>query len=246
MNYLRKIVEALKLASPVCLAGRFDDGLAHCVEASVYGAKALALRNIKATAVPCAIVGVNDENTRNLSLGLSAREIFERYQREVGETLEYEPWKAKNLPGVPDDVAPIYMVIRANFHSEHVLIDLTAGQLGRVSGAEFPMQIDATGPADKWPSFASSGWTVEYVETPRAAMVLDAIKGMTDPGYVADLQSLMDVALRCELDFTRFHGELAEKYSGYEAISERLSTMLAPPRPQAPRLGHGHGHDHSH
>lgn len=242
VNYLRKIVAALKLASPVCLAGRFEDGWAHCLEASVYGARALERRNIKARPVPCAVLGVNDANTRNLSLGLTGREIFERYEREVGETLDFEAWKAQHLQGVPDDVAPIYMVIRAHFHSEHVLIDLTSGQLGRVTGDDLPTQLDAIGPGDKWPSFNVNGWNIEYTSSPREKMVLEVAKSLNDKGYVDDLHDLIDLALRCKLDYADFHESLAQGLPNYPMISERLGTMMAAP---AEHEHHDHdGHDH--
>jgi hypothetical protein len=52
-----RTLQALKLATPIALATRFDDSYSHAVEASLSGAELLRQRGIDARAVPCGILG---------------------------------------------------------------------------------------------------------------------------------------------------------------------------------------------
>lgn len=106
--YFRRVIEALGVASPLALAAQFEDGLGHCVEASISGAAALRRRKIKARAVPCAIMGVKDGGDL-FSVGLSARDAYNIMEPEEA----FEEWSRGSTFPV-DKRFHAHMVIEAS------------------------------------------------------------------------------------------------------------------------------------
>ena len=131
VSYLRRMIEALKLASPIFLASRFEDGLGHCLEASIGGVGALYRRGIAARVLPCAVVVRSVEAGRCWSAGLSPSQI---YSLLPSPKPAFEEFRRARLGSGFDDDHPLHVVIEAKHEGERAIIDLTIGQL-RLGGA---------------------------------------------------------------------------------------------------------------
>ncbi|MGD0680317.1 MAG: hypothetical protein ABSC94_33495, partial [Polyangiaceae bacterium] len=131
-----RMIKALRGVAPFCIAARFEDGFKHCVEASVAGAEALKRRaGIKARAIPCAVTLQHAESDVTLTIGFTARQIYDRLSEAEGRP-SFEEWRATEARDLPDNEAPFHEIIEARFGGERALIDLTLGQL-RQTGAPY-------------------------------------------------------------------------------------------------------------
>lgn len=225
--YFQRVIDALALASPICLASRFENSMAHCCEASICGAAALQQWQIKARALPCAIVGQHPSLDVVLAVGLNAREIYARQGLHVADADvgAFELWLAEhgtNLPGEDRFVA--HMVIEAQFQGDRALIDLTFGQIRGSYGLPVSMHTIWYGPG--WPAREVDGWQLEYIDSPRAKQIAAEVGAYLDRGYVSDIKNLMDLALQCRGDMDTFHGALARAQpEEFERAWRRIGTL---------------------
>jgi hypothetical protein len=229
--YFRRIIDALALVSPFCIAARYEDGFKHCVEASVCGAAALGKRKIRARAIPCAVLAFGKDETSGLSIGFSRRQLYDRMDPRDGPLPPFETWQSEAAHGVPDEESPIHEVIEARFSGETALIDMTIAQLQQtcVSNAErIPLSLAAVG--DGWPSFEGSVWTISYMASPHDAQVLarwnTKVNQYSNPTFVADIHDMMDLALSLDLDRDRFLGEMLRRQPGpFAACLGRIADL---------------------
>lgn len=226
MNYLHRMIEALKLASPICLAFRFEDNFAHCIEASVSGAEALRRREIEARALPCAVLVKSTNGMQGWSLGLNPRQI---YDRAVEPIVTFEEWSKGRFMGRLDDEYPIHMVIEAKHAGERVIVDLTLGQLRSPGRAPVPPQIDATvSPDGGWVERTGNGLTITYMDSPNIEHIPEDAKTYRDLDYVEDLHRLMEIALQCQLDPAKYLNELRQRIpADIEVCDQRLSRWMS-------------------
>lgn len=246
MSHLVRVVEALKLASPYCLAARYDN-LKHCVEASVSAAAALRRRNIKARAVPCAVWMRSPDGDRCLSIGLTPRFLYDRLTQEPKPP--FDEWKAATAAAVPDEEFPLHMVIEAKLGGERAIIDLTIGQLCQV-GAELaapvPLQLAAIRrDGEWWPEFDHAGWVIKYLPSPHPPAALDPVLRdarkyeSMNSGFVADLHDSIELALQCGGDVGRYRWELHSQrpIEAGEIEAKILGWMRTPDEHASHRLG---------
>lgn len=217
--YFRKVIEALGVASPLCLAAHFEDGLAHCVEASISGAAALRRRKIQAQAIPCAIVGSRDGDV-SFAVGLSARGVYEF----VEATGPFEEW-ARGSSFPEDKRFHAHMVIEARFAGERAIIDLTYGQLRQGHGLDVPLHLLAFG--DGWPRSQGPGWKLAYMDSPHAAKIREETKIWVGKGLTDDLHDMMEAALYCGCDRSRFLALLrSQQPELVDAVLPRLARFM--------------------
>lgn len=227
MSYLRRMIEALKLASPIFLASRFEDGLGHCLEASIGGVGALYRRGIAARVLPCAVVVRSVEAGRCWSAGLSPSQI---YSLLPSPKPAFEEFRRARLGSGFDDDHPLHVVIEAKHEGERAIIDLTIGQL-RLGGAPVPLQLDAqVDPDGGWVELAGDGLIITYMDSPNLEHLPPAPKPDQFAGFVADLHDGMSLALQCQLNSRRFYEELRGQLPKEMAIWERriASWMTGP------------------
>ncbi len=222
--HFRQTIEALALAAPVCLASQFENGLAHCVEASICGAIALTSRKLEARAIPCAMIGVNESQGIDMAVGLTAKEVYERMSPDDGPLPSFEEWCAdKRFPGGD---CPIHMVIEARYHNERAIIDLTAGQLRQSHGIELPLSLHFFG--EGWKEFERKGWRLMYIDSPHAEEILKKTSGVKNLGLVGDLEDLMAVAIQVGLDRDRFWQALRRAHpQQFDIALARLNRFAA-------------------
>lgn len=237
-QHFRRMICALTMAAPFGLAARFEHDLAHCVEASVCGAEALAARKIKARAVPCALVGTHRSAGIVATVGLNAKDLYQRLSPEEGPLPTFEAWAAgQNLPA---DDSPMHMIIEARYHGERAIIDLTIGQLRQAHGIEVGFSTHYIG--EGWQEFDVPDWTLRYFDSPHAEEIQRRTGGYRNPGLVDDLGNLMDAALGCGLDQDRFFQALeVSQPEAYAQALRRLTRFAALAPPQPPEDDH---HDH--
>ena len=233
--YFLRTLEALSLVAPFCIASRYEDGFKHCVEASVSGAAALRKRNIKARPIPCAVFAraASEDGETALSIGFSPKQLYDRMDRSAGPPPPYEEWKATVARGVPDEDHPIHEVIEARFGKERALVDLTIGQL-RQTGAPatiaIPMTVVATGKGEGWPELSVGPWTIMYMESPHDPQTLATsnakVNQYANPGFVADLHDMIDLALQLGLDRDRLHAEIRRQQPDvFDACVARIGSL---------------------
>lgn len=211
--YFQRMIDALVLVAPLCIAARYEDGFKHCVEASVCGAAALRRRRIDARPVPCAVVTLGEGEALAFTIGLSPRQLYERVDSASAERPPFETWRTDVARAVPDEEDPIHEVIEARFAGKKALIDLTIGQLrqtGHPDAMKIPLSLVGTG--DGWPSFRAPGWTISYEASPHAPAVIARanakVNKYSNPAFVAEIHDMMELALRFDLDRDRLQAEL--------------------------------------
>lgn len=210
---LRRAVHALSLASPFCMIPRTKGDFAHCVEVSVVGAAALVDRTFDARVVPCGIIGMHSKLETGVSVGLTAREV---YDLTTGEKPSFEEWKLKYHQEYNrefwDYESPSHVVIEARCGNERTIVDLTLGQIRQKYRIDVSltrswfMSRDMLG----WPQLETPiGWQISYVDCPRADTVSKQASEYPIPRvWVEELDYLMDLAIGCGLDQQRFYREL--------------------------------------
>jgi hypothetical protein len=233
--HFSRTLEAIKLVAPLTIVARYDDGLKHCVEASVAGAKALARRNIKARAIPCAVVGFHGAGQRGLSIGYSPRQLYERMEKSGGgpPLPPFDEWKS-SMKGLPDDEHPIHEVIEARFGRERAIVDLTIGQLrqtGDPDAHRIPYALVALG--DDWPALEGDTWTFFYEASPHDPNVLAEsnarVNQYSNPGFVDDFHAMIGLALSLDNDAGRVHEQMERQQpETFRQCLTRLSTLGSP------------------
>lgn len=209
MTYLSQMIEALKLASPICLASRFDDGLGHCLEASIGGAGALSRRGIEARVLPCAVVVQSAGAGRCWSAGLSPSQI---YALLPSSKPPFEEFRRASFGSNFDEERPLHVVIEARHAGERAIVDLTIGQL-RSGGAPVPFQLDArVAPDGGWVELNGDGLLIRYMDSPNQDHLPPDAKSDRCTGIVDDLHDAMSLAIQCQFNFRRFHDELRSQF----------------------------------
>lgn len=227
MSKLKQAIDALLLANPLCLAMRYDDGLGHCIEASVNGAMALQKHGVSAEAVPCTLRADNQPKDRSLTIGMHPQELYERFDKSDGKCPPYEEWIAHHAHSLPaeEEMGRMHMIIRASHDGEHVFVDLTAGQI-RKFGFDVPLHIVSYGTEVAWHGFDfPDGTSIEYGEyhgTPE-----DASK-FHNAGLVDDYDNLMDLGVQCGLEYSKFHMACrAAQPNEYRQAVARLERLVS-------------------
>lgn len=233
--HLQRMIDALVLVAPLCIASRYEDGFKHCVEASVCGASALRRRRIDARPIPCAVVALGEGEASALTIGLTPRQLHERIDWGAAQRQPFETWRADAARGVPDDDAPIHEIIEARFAGRRALIDLTIGQLrqtGHPDAMKIPLCLVGTG--DGWPSFHVPAWTISYEASPHDPTVVASsnakVNKYSNPAFVADIHDMMELALRCNLDRDGLQAELMRQQPEvFAACVARIAGLGTPP-----------------
>lgn len=231
--HFRRVVDALVLVAPFCILSRYEDGLRHCVEASVSGAAELVRRRITARPIPCAAIATIDSSPASFTIGLTPRQLYDRAAFPEGARPDFEAWKSMHAAGVPDVEAPMHEVIDARFAGQRALIDLTIGQLRqtKMEGADgIPLCAVAIG--DGWPTARADGWSVTYEAPPHAPAVVAAsnaqVKRYKNTAFEADLHDLVELALHLNVDRTRVHAEMRNQNpDGFAEVMARMAQLSA-------------------
>lgn len=228
-----RTVMALRLAAMYAVPSRFEDGLAHCMEASVAGAAALRRRGLNARALPCAILGVHFERGVQFAVGLTAEEMYARVDRSAGNVPPLDAWLEEHGSRFPAATGTAFhAVIEASLRGRRAVIDLTAGQLRQSFGVPLPVAIARFGSG--WPVVEVDGWRIRYVESPREREVTELGVQYDASGFTDDLDALMDAALDCDLDPGRLHVALGMSQPEIVAtVVSRLNRFMEGP-PTAP------------
>lgn len=211
-NFFQRAVRALTLASPFCMVPRTKGDFAHCVETSTVGAAVLASRTIEARVIPCGIVGNNPKLESGISVGLTAREVYDLTE---GEKPTFEEWKAGYYQEFNkefwDYECPAHTVIRAQHGDEQVVIDLTLGQIRQKYKVDVSLTRSWFLSRDvTWPWLETpDGWQLSYIDCLHADAVMERVNKYKVPQvWVEELDDMMDLAIYCELDQQRFYREL--------------------------------------
>lgn len=225
-NHLRRMVGALLLANPISLCAQFES-LSQCIEVSNCGATVLRRRNIKARALPCAVVV--RAGGRCVSAGTSQRVVYDRLLKCPDGLLlpSFEEWAAKNTQA-PKDPFPIHMVVEAKIAGDRAIIDLTLGQLRRSSGADLPLHVVSYG--EGWPAYSlADGTQVTYLACPYPEKIPAGCRRYKNKTAEEGLGRLMNLALECDLDHDRFLAELARlSPKEHQRATKRLEEWMGP------------------
>lgn len=230
LSHFQRVIKALTIVSPIILALRYEDGLNHCIEASICAAEALTRRQITARVVPCfAVAAHRRKQNLIIPVGLSPREMYDQINWGTSSKLPYETWKAQNANQVPDDKLNVHVVIEASLGDERALIDLTIGQLREAPTAEartIPWQVIMHGPG--WPGFESPDWTISYGDTLHSSEVLAPVnrmlKNYENRYFIDDLHDAIELVLRYDLDEARFRAEVKRQQpTEFETAMTRIA-----------------------
>lgn len=205
MNRVERLVTALNIGGPICLALRYDHYPKCCVEASQAGAEALRRKGLKANAIQC-ILSVSNGGSQ-WWVGATSREAFDLMCEwaEPGPRPTYEEW-AKSDAWPKED--PIHMVIEVE---DRWLLDLTTGQVG------FPhMPPSARVPIEHgWPVIGvGRGLDLRWAKLPHRELD-DEAKAYRNEGLTLDMLDAMKLALRVELNPDRFRESFANLVRGH-------------------------------
>jgi hypothetical protein len=228
--FFERALRAFKLAVPFALAVR-TDRFDRCIETSLAGAKALRDRTIDARAIPCAVVGAN--MTLNppvqLSLGLSAHEVYKRINWGADPPMPYEQWQqVAQVPEKLDRERSTHMAIDAQFDGVRAIVDPTIGQLRANGQIQIAMVEFFPCEPDEWPAFATrDGWELQYVDSPHTEEIQKLADGVLNyDGMVGDLDDLMQLALDVKLDDDRFFAVLKKQEpEKFKVAIARLSKL---------------------
>jgi hypothetical protein len=192
----RRAIEALKLAIPAAIAAHFDDGLNHCVVSCLAGIDVLQRRGFTARMVARGMVCVDDTKNTVISVGMSAREVYDHSSFEGRPRPSFEEWEPKEAVVVRPGLELIHTVILARYHDTPLFLDLTMGQL-RAHGVPVPLTLSIPGAEDGLcRELAGKDWTVRYFELERD---LKRWEEADVSGFAADLDELTSLALDCDL-----------------------------------------------
>lgn len=214
---LQQVVDALLLASPICLFSRFEE-VSHCIEVSTAAAEALHVFGIDARVVPCGVVAYSAARRVYGVLGVSPRFI---HARTPGAP-PFEAWlKRHNISGPSVRAAPLHVAVEVRHVEARVLIDLALGQLLCLPSEDLILQPVMPFPEGEWPCFEVGDWEVRYQANEQAPQVEELVRQYqeargwkvnletgdrehTAGGYAQDLTDLMALAHRVgcsRLDF---------------------------------------------
>ena len=168
-----------------------------------------------------------------LSLGLNERDVYDRLKWGDEPVQSFDTW-LKSLGSmrtrlVAGNIPTIHMAIEARFQSECVIVDPTLGQLRAVYAISVPMVgVFPVEPGDPWPAFGlEDGWELQYENSPHAEYIQKKAGEYKIPtGWVDDLDSLMQLALDCNLDDDLFFAAMrASEPAEFAKVVARLNKL---------------------
>ncbi|MDI1450013.1 hypothetical protein [Polyangium sp. 6x1] len=211
MTYLERMVTALAMASPWCMAARYAD-LAHCIEASMGGVGALKKHRIDARPLPCVVVAGNPragEQGYVHALGHTAESAYEWFcsHTEPGDEPPpaFEEWKT----GVSFPASSLHLIIEAKHCGKRALIDLTAGKIHEASAGQIDVPPVVVYYGEGWPDLdLDNDSYLSYAASPYREITRAPWRDHDFSGVIGDMVDVMGVALRCNLDRDRFRREI--------------------------------------
>lgn len=221
MTHIERITGALVLASWWVIRGRFDT-LSKCVEISICGAKALEHYKIKARAVPCAFLAIDNEREITVACGHSARALYDMIPKEQRATIPLDAWLAQHRKiDIPD---PVHAAIDATHCGHRIFVDLTVGQVRPLTSPPVMVPDYIRFNEAGWPSVRlDSGVGLLYCASPneQAARRLIASAPVNN-GIVDDFIEVMDGALACDLDPDKFKDQMIHSARRFGYLAEVL------------------------
>ena len=159
LSHFQRIIKALTMASPLILVLRYQDGLNHCIEASICAGEALARRKITTRVVPCfAVATLRTSQNSAIPIGLTPRQMYNLIDWGDRPVPPYETWKVQYADKVTEENLNTHAVLEATLGDERALIDLTLGQLREATGVaeakKLPWQVVLYGKG--WQQFESA------------------------------------------------------------------------------------------
>lgn len=215
-THLERMVKALVMATPWVLGVRSPDSMARCVEASTGGVGALTKRRIDARVIPCAFMACYPNAGIVQAVGHNARSAYvwflEHYDDDEPPP-PFEKWESRGF--FPETDAPLHVVIEAKHCGKRVLLDLTAGQAREASKGRVPVPNCIAHFGDGWPSFdLGDGATLSYGPSPCRETTRGSWRDYKCPGIVGDLDALMSIALKCNLNEAEFMKQIERVVAG--------------------------------
>ena len=205
-----RIVKALRMAAPLCLATRYKYWPRCCVEAS--GAGAGALRRLGVEAYPISLIGVcmkMGAEPKVCWLGATAKESFDIIGPNAPMSFEdYERHFQAQCPAeLTDELIHMAVLVQGT-----AILDLTTAQITEAAGIVVPGSFLLDLP-NAIPVRSETIPRPLEVENPDEGLVLryypknnidqDAIK-YTNEGLTQDLLDVMTLALACGLEPSAF------------------------------------------
>lgn len=225
-NLLKRVIQALQMAAMPALLSRFDD-LSHCVEASLAGIEVLKYFGIKAQITQCGLIGQLLDSNYQFHCGTNVDEIqtfFKEKNWEIPVDLIF-PAEIKT-----DSTYPIiHAILDIEYRDQKAIVDLTAGQNNKrdiLTGfTRLPPAITYFYKKQKWQHLEGAGWWLEYFEiSGRLDLALTRFNDCKFEGLKADLLSLVQLALRCELDRDLFFKSM--QYSDPELFNKVMHSYI--------------------
>lgn len=203
MTHIERITLALAVASWWVIRGRWDS-LAHCIEVSSSGVRALAHYKVKARVVPCAFLAIDHAASATVACGHSAQSLWDQIPADQRAAMDRAAWMADHQR--IDITDPVHAAIDASHCGRRIFVDLTAGQVRGL--VDPPIQVpDCIRFAEPgWPSvLLDSGVGLLYGPSPNEPAARRLIASAPpNLGIVDDFIAVMDFALACNLDRERF------------------------------------------
>lgn len=226
MTHTEKMLAGLMLANPFALLARYDDDLAHCLEASTAATLALKARGVKARVVPCAVVAHDPVLERSGSIGLTTRDLYARVNWGDEAPEPHDEWVSRQWVVKPDSMGREHIVIEVRDTHARYLVDLTICQL-RVIGLRVPFHLKVRW--DQWPALEVDGVRIMY-EKYRGTRELDPAAQNFD-GFRDDFLALMDLAVESGLDVDRYFAAVEQQDpESYSRSIARLNRVLGSAR----------------
>jgi hypothetical protein len=217
MTHIERITLALVVASWWVIRGRWGS-LAHCVEVSTSGARALAHYKIKARAVPCAFLAIDHVAATTVACGHSAQSLWEQIPADQRAEMDHAAWLAQHRRiDMPD---PVHAAIDASHCGHRIFVDLTAGQVRGLVDPPIAVPDCIRFNEPGWPEVVvASGVGLRYGPSPNEPAARRLIASApSNQGLVDDFISVMDFALACNLDRDAFT-------DGMIATAEQTGTL---------------------
>jgi hypothetical protein len=216
-NRLIRMVDAILMATPFCMASRFDH-YAHCVSVSNAGAAVLRRLGATAQAIPCSLFSAYQN--RFVWTGHTRHSAYMSYTKLIDPSATQEDFNqlSGNVTSL-DDVHPIHMVIDALLDGRRALIDLTLGQVRRL-GIDAPLghafYVDGW-PTGAMPTNGPDRTVVVYSDCVHRNQLPDASKSASFSGLTDDLADMTALALQS--------GGVREKF--YRSLRSQLPSEFS-------------------
>lgn len=135
----QQTIMAMKQASAFVLAHWGDGDFARCFDASTAGAEALRRLGVpSATAKPVVLIAQHPEAEKQISIGLSYEQVYERIDWTGQERQPFSSWRKGVAMLSDDEMERPHAAITVEAEDGLTLLDLTAGQI-RAKGFDVPL-----------------------------------------------------------------------------------------------------------